>query len=65
MSAQLEPTAKEAQKGNSDIKKKVRHIGNVFSNCVEVGAQEAVYLALPISFDKRKSRGCLYQYMYF
>ena len=46
MSAQLEAAAKEARKGNSDIKKHVRHIGNVFSNCVEVGAQEAVYLAL-------------------
>ena len=38
MSAQLEAAAKEARKGNSDIKIKVRHIGNVFSNCVEVGA---------------------------
>ena len=52
MSAQLEAAAKEARKGNSDIKKQVRHIGNVFSNCVEVGAQEAVYLALQIPLTK-------------
>ena len=30
----------------------MRHIGNVFSNCVEVGAQEAVYLALQIPLTK-------------
>ena len=30
MSAQLEAAAKEARKGNLDIKKQVRHIGNVF-----------------------------------
>ena len=52
MSAQLEAAAKEARNGNSDIKKQVRHIGNVFSNCVEVGAQEAVYLALQIPLTK-------------
>ena len=52
MSAQLEAAAKEARKGNSDIKKQVRHIGTVFSNCVEVGAQEAVYLALQIPLTK-------------
>ena len=52
MSALLEAAAKEARKGNSDIKKQVRHIGNVFSNCVEVGAQEAVYLALQIPLTK-------------
>ena len=28
------------------------HIGNVFSNSVEVGAQEAVYLALQIPLTK-------------
>ena len=33
---------------NLDLKKQVRHIGNVFSNCVEVSAQEAVYLDLQI-----------------
>ena len=52
MSAQLEAAAKEARKGNLDIKKQVRHIGNVFSNCVEVSAQEAVYFALQIPLTK-------------
>ena len=53
MSAQLEAAAKEARKGNLDIKKQVRHIGNVFfSNCVEVSAQEAIYLALQIPLTK-------------
>ena len=52
MSAQLDAAAKEAQKGNFDLKKQVRHIGNVFSNCVEVSAQEAVYLALQIPLAK-------------
>ncbi|MCG8076810.1 MAG: AAA family ATPase [Candidatus Thiodiazotropha taylori] len=52
MSAQLDAAAKEARKGNSDLKKQVRHIGNVFSNCVEVSAQEAVYLTLQIPLTK-------------
>ena len=54
MSAQLDAAAKakEAQKGNLDLKKQVRHIGNVFSNCVEVSAQEAVYLDLQIPLTK-------------
>ena len=52
MSSLLEAAAKEARKENSDIKKQVRHIGNVFSNSVEVGAQEAVYLALQIPLTK-------------
>ena len=52
MSAQLDAAAKEARKGNLDLKKQVRHIGNVFSNSVEVSAQEAVYLALQIPLTK-------------
>ena len=52
MSAQLDAAAKEARKGNLDLKKQVRHIGNVFSNCVEVSAQEAVYLDLQILLTK-------------
>ena len=52
MSAQLDGAAKEARKGNLDLKKQVRHIGNVFSNCVEVSAQEAVYLDLQIPLTK-------------
>ena len=30
MSAQLDAAAKEARKGNLDLKKQVRHIGNIF-----------------------------------
>ena len=52
MIALLEAAAKEARKENPDIKRQVRHIGNVFSNSVEVGAQEAVYLALQIPLTK-------------
>ena len=52
MSVQLDAAAKEARKGNLDLKKQVRHIGNVFSNCVEVSAQEAVYLDLQIPLTK-------------
>ena len=48
MSAQLDTAAKEARNGNFGLQKQVRHIGNVFSNCVEVNAQEAVYLVLQI-----------------
>ena len=52
LSALLEAAAKEDRKENPDIKKQVRHIGNVLSNSVEVGAQEAVYLALQIPLTK-------------
>ena len=52
MSAQLDAAAKEARKGNLDLKKQVRHIGNVFSNCVEVSAQETVYLDLQMPLTK-------------
>ena len=52
MSAQLDAAAKEARKGNLDLKKQVRHIGNVFSNSDEVSAQEAVYLSLQIPLTK-------------
>ena len=52
MSAQLDAGAKEARKGDFDLKKQVRHIEDVFSNCVEVNAQEAVYLALQIPLTK-------------
>ena len=51
-SAQLGAAAKEARNGNLDMKKQVRHIGNIFSNCVKVSAQEAVYLALQIPLTK-------------
>ena len=52
MSAQLDAAAKEARKGNLDLKKQVVHIGNVFSNCNEVSAQEAVYLDLQMHLIK-------------
>ena len=52
LSTQLDAAAKEARKGNFDLKKQVRHIGNAFSNSVEVSAQEAVYLDLQISLTK-------------
>ena len=46
MSSLMHAAAKEARNGNFDIKRQVRHIGNAFSNSVEVSAQEAVYLVL-------------------
>ena len=52
MSAQLDVAAKEARKGNLDLKKQVRHIGNVFSNCVKVSDQEAVYFDLQMPLTK-------------
>ena len=60
MSAQLDAAVKEVRsllifllrKENFGLKKQVRHIGNVFSNCIEVSAQEAVYLALQIPLTK-------------
>ena len=52
MSAQFDAAAKEARKRNFDLKKQVRYIGNVLSNCVEVSAQEAVYLVLQIPLKK-------------
>ena len=52
MSAQLDTGAKEARKENFDLKKQMRHIGNAFSNCVEMSAQEAVYLVLQIPLTK-------------
>ena len=52
MSSLLYAAAKEARNGNLDIKRQVRHIGNVFSNCVEVSAQEAVYLVLQMPLTR-------------
>ena len=36
MSAQLDAAAKEARKGNLDLKKQVRHIGNVFQTALRL-----------------------------
>lgn len=52
MSALLYAAAKEARNGNMDLKRQVRHIGNVFFNSVEVSAQEAVYLVLQMPLTK-------------
>ena len=52
MSNLLHAAAKEARNGNLDIKRQVRHIGNVFSNSLEVSAQEAVYLVLQMPLTK-------------
>ena len=38
MSNLLHAAAKEARNGNMDLKRQVRHIGNVFSNSVEISA---------------------------
>ena len=46
MSSLMHAASKEARYGNFDIKRQVRHIGNAFSNSVEVSAQEAVFLVL-------------------
>ena len=46
MSSLMHAVAREARNGNLDIKRQVRHIGNAFSNSVEVSAKEAVYLVL-------------------
>ncbi|WAQ97355.1 hypothetical protein MAR_030045 [Mya arenaria] len=52
MSNLMHAAAKEARDGNLDIKRQVRHIGNVFSNSVEVSAQEAVYLVLQMPLTR-------------
>ena len=55
MSTLMHSAAKEARNGNLDIKRQVRHIGNAFSNSVEVSAQEAVYLVLQVPLTKTGS----------
>ena len=51
MSKLLENAAKEARKGNMDLKQSVQHIGNKFLNCSEMSEQECAYslLELPIT----------------
>ena len=46
ISTMLEKASREAQEGNMDLKRQVRHMGNKFLNFVEVSAQEACYLVL-------------------
>ncbi|XP_033741835.1 uncharacterized protein LOC117328415 [Pecten maximus] len=52
MSILLDEACKEARKGNMDIKRQVRHMGNKFLNSVEVSAQEAAYLVLQLPLTK-------------
>ncbi|XP_033725275.1 uncharacterized protein LOC117315237 [Pecten maximus] len=52
MSILLDEACKEARKGNMDIKRQVRHMGNKFLNSVEVSAQEAAYLTLQLPLTK-------------
>ena len=56
MSSLMHAASKEARNGNFDIKRQVRHIGNAFSNSVEVSTQEAVYLVLqmPLTISTRQ-----------
>ena len=51
MSMLLENAAKEARKGNMNLKQSVRHIGNKFLNCSEMSEEECAYslLELPIT----------------
>ena len=52
MSMLLDQACKEARKGNMDLRKQVRHIGNKFLNSVEISAQEAAYLVLQLPMAK-------------
>ena len=56
MSSILEQAAREVKKGNLDLKRQIRHMGNKFLNSVEVSAQEAIYLLLelPLTDSSRK-----------
>ena len=51
MSMLLENAAKEAKKGNMNLKQSVRHIGNKFLKCSEMSEKECPYslLELPIT----------------
>ncbi|XP_070561973.1 uncharacterized protein [Ptychodera flava] len=53
MSTLLYNACKEARKGNDDIRRQVRFIGNQFLNATEICAQEAVYLALQLPLIKK------------
>lgn len=48
MSGILDTACKEARKDNMELKQAVRHMGNKFPNCSEIGAQEAAYLVLQL-----------------
>ena len=52
MSELLRKACAEARKGNTSIKQQVRDTGNKFLNCVEISAQEAVYIVLQLTMKK-------------
>ena len=52
MSNLLYHACEEAKRGNVDLKKQVKMIGNKFLDNVEVSAQEAVYLILQLHLHK-------------
>ena len=62
MSKLLENAAKEARKGNMDLKQSVQHIGNKFLNCSEMSEQECAYslLELPITQSSIKVEFIIY-----
>ena len=53
MSELLRRACAEAKEGNSSIKQQVRNIGKKFLNSVEIRAQEAVYVVLPMRKSSR------------
>lgn len=59
MSHLLKEASKEADEGNFDVKKKLRHIANKFSNATEISAQECVYFILGMELSK-SSHDCIF-----
>ena len=59
MSELLRVACEEAKNGNFTVKQQVRDIGNKFLNGVEISAQEAVYIALPLPM-RRSSRDVVF-----
>ena len=53
MSTLLYNACKEARKGNDDLRKQVRFMGNQFLNAAEMSAQEAVFLTLQMPLIKK------------
>ena len=52
MSLLLDAAVKEARTQTSSIREQVRHIGNKFTNAVEIGSQESAYLVLGMPLTK-------------
>ena len=53
MSTLLYNACKEARRGNDDLRKQVRFMGNQFLNATEISAQAAVYLTLQMPLIKK------------